>query len=133
MGREMGIHALYATQSTLYDEKALADYVNKLNGVMISGPYFDANNPDDSIRTFGEQYKARFNKAPSVWAAYGYDAADIMINAILIATKAGVPTKEKLANQVFNGVTGRTEIKPDRSIVKEMVLYTIENNKFIRK
>lgn len=130
MGREIGINPLYATQSTLYDDKALQDYPGKLDGVLVSGPYFDSHNEAQAIVAFSAQYHSQFGQLPSVWSAYGYDAANILINAILEAKKDGVSPKEKLSGRVFSGLTGRTEIKADRSVEKEMVLYRIQGNKF---
>nr|VFJ45712.1 MAG: amino acid/amide ABC transporter substrate-binding protein, HAAT family [Candidatus Kentron sp. DK] len=132
MGKEMGLDVIYATQSTLYDEKALLDYPNKLDGVLISGPYFDKGNNSETIAKFSENYTERFSRTPSVWSAYGYDAAYILISALVKSARDGSKPQDELSGQIFNGLTGRTEIKNDRTIEKEMVLYRVENNKFIR-
>ncbi len=132
-GKEMGLDTVYATQSTLYDDKALADYPGKLEGVLISGPYFGGGNSATNVLSFSEDYAKRFSQPPSVWSAYGYDGANILMSAIVEAAKAGVKPKDELTGHVFNGLTGRTEIKPDRSIEKEMVLYRVKGNKFARE
>jgi branched-chain amino acid transport system substrate-binding protein len=133
MGRELGIKTLFATQSTLYDDKTLVDYANKLNGVLISGPYFDTSNDAQAVVSFSAEYKTRFGRSASVWSAYGYDAANILVDAFMEAAKDHTSPKSKLAGRVFNGLTGRTEIKPDRSVDKEMVLYRIQGNRFIKE
>ncbi|CAG0983504.1 Leu/Ile/Val-binding protein [Anaerolineae bacterium] len=132
-GKEMSLQTVYATQSTLYDEKALIDYANKLNGVMVSGPYFDSENGSEAVVRFSTSYAKQFSRPPSVWSAYGYDAADILITALVESSNQGVEPKNKLVGSVFNGLTGRTVIQPDRSIDKEMVLYRVKENKFIRE
>jgi branched-chain amino acid transport system substrate-binding protein len=43
-------------------------------------------------KTFADKYKAKFNSAPAIYAAEGYDAATAFINAI----KAGNTTTEKI-------------------------------------
>jgi branched-chain amino acid transport system substrate-binding protein len=133
MGREMGIKTLYATQSTLYDEKALVDYAGKLDGVLISGPFFDSSNEAQAVIAFSSEYKTRFGHSPSVWSAYGYDAADLLLDSFLEAAKDGTNPKDKLVGRVFSGLTGRTEIKPDRSVDKQMVLYRVQANKFVKE
>lgn len=133
LGKEMGLNTVYATQSTLYDQKALSDYPGKLNGVIISGPFFDNSNSNKATVVFTEAYTNKFAHPPSVWSAYGYDAANILIGALVDSAKDGTKPKDKLAGRVFDGVTGRTEIKPDRSIEKQMVLYRVEDNKFVRE
>jgi branched-chain amino acid transport system substrate-binding protein len=131
-GREIGLKTVYATQSTLYDEKALVDYKNKLDGVLISGPYFDDTNSAEAIVRFSADYAKQFSRPPSVWSAYGYDAADILISTLAESKKNDANPQAKLAGRVFNGLTGRTEIRGDRSIEKEMVLYRVQDNKFVR-
>lgn len=133
IGREIGMTGVvYATQSTLYDEKVLSDYQDKLEGVIISGPYFNGENDSEMIARFSDDYMNRFSQPPSVWSAYGYDAADILISALLESTEGDSEPQTKLTGRIFNGMTGRTEIKEDRTIEKEIVRYQIRNNKFIR-
>lgn len=129
-GKEMGVDVVYATQSTLYDEKALVDYANKLDGVLISGPYYGGEGSRKESKEFTGKYIERFSRPPSVWSAYGYDAASILIAAFISSEKNNSKPQNYLSGRVFNGLTGRTEIKKDRSVVKEMVLYKIKNNKF---
>lgn len=133
MGRESGLNVPYVTQSTLYDEKALVDYADKLEGVLLSGPYFDSTSDAAAVKKFFADYQARFGKPPSVWSAYGYDAADILLTALVEAANEKVSVGSKLAGRVFSGLTGRTDIKQDRSIEKEMVLYSIQGNTFVRR
>lgn len=132
IGKEMGLDVVYATQSALYDEKALLDYPDKLDGVLVSGPYFDGENNSEAMARFSDKYMKRFSQSPSVWSAYGYDAADILIAALVKSSKDASKPQDYLAGHVFNGLTGRTEIKSDRTVEKEMVLYRIQNNKFVR-
>nr|VFJ50482.1 MAG: ABC-type branched-chain amino acid transport system, substrate-binding protein [Candidatus Kentron sp. FM]VFJ51185.1 MAG: ABC-type branched-chain amino acid transport system, substrate-binding protein [Candidatus Kentron sp. FM]VFK08853.1 MAG: ABC-type branched-chain amino acid transport system, substrate-binding protein [Candidatus Kentron sp. FM] len=132
IGKEMGLDVVYATQSTLYDEKALSDYPGKLDGVLISGPYFDESSVSWEMISFSTRYKEKFLRAPSVWSAYGYDAADILTYALMRSARDASKPQDKLAGQTFNGLTGRTKIKADRTIEKEIVLYRIEKNVFVR-
>jgi branched-chain amino acid transport system substrate-binding protein len=133
MGKEMGINAQWATQSTLYDAKALADYPGKLNCVLVSGPYFDTQNATEAISEFTNDYRFRYGGPPSVWSAYGYDAADILIHAILKAEQDKTSPTAELSGHEFTGLTGQTEIRTDRSVVKEMVLYRVVDNKFVKE
>jgi branched-chain amino acid transport system substrate-binding protein len=66
-----------------------------------------------AAKKFAQKYKAKFNKDPEGYSAYGYDAARVVIQAISSAIKAGngaKPTREAVAKAVrtvkFNGVTG---------------------------
>ena len=134
-GRELGISAVYASQSTLYDAKALADYAGKLDGVLVSGPFFDENDvaSDGAVAGFAKEYNRRHGRNPSVWAAYGYDSLNILLQARDDATKAGQMLHQALPGKDWPGLTGTTAIAPDRSLEKQMVLYRIKDNRFIRE
>ena len=133
LGREAGLNVRYVTQSSLFDEKVLADYSGKLEGVVLSGPFFDAASKQVAIADFSAKYQAKFGKPPSVWAAYGYDAVNMVVYALDRAQKEGGAPKDKLPNQVFNGLTGKTTIRADRSVDKEMIVYIVQNNRFVAK
>jgi len=133
MGREMGINTQWATQSTLYDAKALADYPGKLNGVLVSGPYFDTHNASEAISEFTNEYRSRYGVPPSVWSAYGYDAANILIHALLKAEQDKTSPNAELSGHEFSGLTGNTEIRTDRSVVKQMMLYRVADNQFVKE
>jgi branched-chain amino acid transport system substrate-binding protein len=62
---------------------------------------------------FAQAYKAKFNKDPEVYSAYGYDSAHVLIEAIAAAAKANggaLPSRADVAAAVrkvkFDGVTG---------------------------
>ncbi|MCP3444639.1 branched-chain amino acid ABC transporter substrate-binding protein [Bradyrhizobium sp. CCGUVB14] len=62
---------------------------------------------------FAQAYKAKFNKDPEVYSAYGYDSARVVIEAIVAAAKAkggAMPSRAAVAAAVrevkFDGVTG---------------------------
>jgi branched-chain amino acid transport system substrate-binding protein len=62
---------------------------------------------------FAQAYKAKFNKDPEVYSAYGYDSARVVIEAIVAAAKAkggAIPSRAAVAAAVrdvkFDGVTG---------------------------
>ncbi len=78
-------------------------------------------------------YRFRYGGPPSVWSAYGYDAADILIHAILKAEQDKTSPTAELSGHEFTVLTGQTEIRTDRSVVKEMVLYRVVDNKFVKE
>ena len=62
---------------------------------------------------FAKTYKAKFNKDPEVYSAYGYDSARVVIEAIVAAVKAKGGTMssraavaEAVRDVKFDGVTG---------------------------
>jgi branched-chain amino acid transport system substrate-binding protein len=72
---------------------------------------FSAANSDPAIKTFIDDYKAKFNADPSPYAADAYDAMQLIIKALAAgeefepdAIKAGM---EKVAAQGFIGAAGK--------------------------
>jgi len=131
LAREAGIKSHFFSQSSLFDEKVLSDYAGKLNGVTFSGPFFSAESKRTIVAQFLAKYQAKYHEKPSVWSAYGYDAAKIIIDALYLTKTEGGSIQDKLPGMAYNGLTGKTKIGKDRSVEKGMTLYTIKENKFI--
>jgi len=131
LAKEAGIKAHIVSQSSLFDEKVLSDYAGKLEGVVFSGPFFSAESENTAVAEFSSKYQSKYHEKPSVWAAYGYDAANIVVDALFRAKTEGRTIKDQLPGVTYHGLTGETKIGKDRRVEKEMILYTIKGNKFI--
>jgi branched-chain amino acid transport system substrate-binding protein len=63
--------------------------VKEAEGIVLTCPCIEpSSSQDESAKVFVQQYKAKYNEAPSVYAAEGHDTALVLIEAI---RKAGAP------------------------------------------
>jgi branched-chain amino acid transport system substrate-binding protein len=107
----------------------------------IGGPAVDDNffsnhfSTDDQtpiVQDFVKNYTDRFHQEPNAVAALGYDAARVLLDAIV---RAGSADRQKIrdalaATKNFEGVTGAITITAQRNAEKPAQILTIKDGKF---
>lgn len=76
-------------------------------GVLLTGPQFEADAEDGPVRAFVTAFGERYNDAPDVWSAHGYDAMNVLVNAI--PTKFRTPSDFRASlksTESYPGVAG---------------------------
>ncbi|MBC8180531.1 ABC transporter substrate-binding protein [candidate division KSB1 bacterium] len=117
--------------STLYTPKLFELGVTHDN-IFLTAPYFSIETEKANVKEFIYRYNEKFGKLPDVWAAYGFDATNIIFNVLEEAQEKGKRPSSVLNSLIeYPGVTGRLTINADRSISKEMKIVTIKDNAFI--
>jgi branched-chain amino acid transport system substrate-binding protein len=115
----------------------VADQLLEIGGEALNGCYysthFSPENQDPVVQTFVKKFKARWgaNENPDAFAALGYDAAYVLVDAI---KRAGSTEGPKLRNALaatknFAGVTGVTNIDANRDASKPAAIIAIKNGK----
>ena len=127
-GRQLGIKAAFVGGDG-WDGASLIP----VGGKAIEGSFFsnhfstEAKSP--AVQEFVEKYKKKYNKLPDAFAALGYDAVNLLADAI---KRAGGTDSEKLRDAIANtkdfpGVTGKITINPERNANKSAVIITIKD------
>lgn len=112
-------------------EKLLEIGGDALNGCYYS-THFSPENKEPNVATFVEKFKARWdNQTPDAFAALGYDAAYVLVDAIKRAgTTEGPPLRDAIAaTKNFSGATGVTTIDKDRNATKGATIIAIKDGK----
>jgi branched-chain amino acid transport system substrate-binding protein len=86
-----------------------------------------------AAKGFAQRYNKTFDVAAEGYAAYGYDAARVVIRAIAAAGKKGKPTREAVAaavrNVKFQGITGAISFNNRGDLpVAKYVIVAAQNN-----
>ncbi len=102
-------------------------------GLTFSTHYDPAGAVTPASKTFVDLYKAKFDKDPNAFAALGYDAYMLMLDAI---TRAGSTDGKAIRDQIaatknFEGVTGYISIDENHDAVKDAVIKTVKDGKFV--
>lgn len=86
----------------------------------------------DAAKKFVEAYKNKYNKEPNAFAALGFDAYCVILDAIQRANKVDpVAIRDALAKTAnFKGVTGTITIDQDGNAVKSAVILQVKDGKF---
>jgi len=117
------------SQSTLYEPAAIAGNKGVLEGVIFSAPYFNEQSTDPRVAEFRDRYRKRFGKEASVWSAFGFDGAELLLQACRRKREAQLPMDLAAALQDahLDGVTGTTTFDSQRRPVKQMVIMEIRD------
>ncbi|HKY63376.1 MAG TPA: ABC transporter substrate-binding protein [bacterium] len=107
----------------------------EIGGATVEGSYFSnhyaTDDPTPIVQNFIKKYQAKYNKVPDAMAVLGYDAANIMFDAIKRANSTeGPKIRDALAATTgLQGVTGSITIDANRNANKRIVILKIEGGK----
>ena len=96
--------------------------------------HFTAESPVTEVsKTFLADYKAKYNKDANAFAALGYDAYMVIIDAITRANSAdSVAIRDAIAaTEGFVGATGNITLDENGDAVKSAVINKVEGGKFV--
>jgi branched-chain amino acid transport system substrate-binding protein len=105
----------------------------EIGGKAIEGSYYSnhvaADDPSPRIQDFVRKYKEKWGAAPDGLAAQGYDAGQIVVDAMNRAPDLTGPAIRKALEETkgFEGVTGTINIDADHNAVKPAVVVQVTN------
>ncbi len=91
--------------------------------------HYDSGSDDADVKSFVDKYKAKYNETPNALAALGYDALNIVAQAIKAAgstDKAAV--RDAIAKTDAKFVTGNIKYDENRNPVKSAVIVSVYND-----
>ncbi|MEO8906052.1 MAG: ABC transporter substrate-binding protein [Polyangiaceae bacterium] len=107
----------------------------KIGGDAINGSYFsDHFAPDaatDKAKAFVAHFTAKYGQPPTGLGALGYEAAEVLVDAIGRAGKLnGAAIRDAIAStKDFEGVTGKITMDAERNPLKSAVVLKVEGGK----
>jgi branched-chain amino acid transport system substrate-binding protein len=86
--------------------------------------HYSVDNPSPAVQSFVSAFKAKFSSNPDANAALGYDAANVLFDAMARASSTdGAKLRDAIAaTKDFAGVTGVMTINEQRNAVKPAVV-----------
>jgi branched-chain amino acid transport system substrate-binding protein len=110
----------------------------EVGGAAVEGCFFTNHYSQDDttplVQSFVKSYQAKYGAAPDALAALGYDATNIMLDAI---QRAGVTDGEKIKTALqatdLKTVTGQVKFDGDRNPVKSAVIIEVKGGKQVFK
>ncbi len=125
--REKGIKAVFLGGDG-WDSKDL-DFATMEGGYFTN--HYSADDPRPEVKTWVEQYKAKYNETPDALATLAYDATKLLLNAIKTANSDD-PAKIKDALQAtssFPTVSGKITYDKDGNPIKSAAILQIKGGK----
>jgi len=130
--REMGIKSVFLGGDT-WEVPEIID----VGGAAVEGAYFSTHFDETAMTTemtkkFVDAYKKKYNEEPSAFAALGFDAYLVIIDAINRAKSAKPEDIKNMLEKTknFQGATGSITFDENGDAIKDAIVKKIENGKF---
>ena len=128
--RAAGVKAQFFGNDRLLDEVFTKAAGHAAEGITVAY-FFDTNKTDSAWTDFVKRFEKRFQMRPDIFAAYGYDGARILIDAIRKAGPNRFRIRDVLANlDEFNGVTGHIRFDGRWDNISPMTTATFRNGRW---
>jgi branched-chain amino acid transport system substrate-binding protein len=127
--REIGLKAPLAGGDGWDSAKLYEIAQGALDGGFFSNHY-STENPSALVQEFAKKYQAAYKAAPDAFAALGYDAALLALDAMRRAPELtpGAIRDAIEQTKTLQGVTGTMRLDADHNPVKSAVIMGIEKN-----
>lgn len=112
-----------------------SDALIKLGGAEVEGlrcvGSFHQSAPSQEAKDFIKAYKEKYGQEPDIWAAFAYDAVNVLIEGV----KNGGEDRKKIMEYLttlkgFKGATGVTTFDQNGDCMKEPLKLVVQNGKF---
>jgi ABC-type branched-subunit amino acid transport system substrate-binding protein len=131
--RERGMEQMVVGTTRMVDRRFLEQAGKAAEGVQAAF-WVDMDREDAVWLEFKKRFERRYHELPEIWAAYGYDAANLVIRAI---HKTGLNRArildEMIMEERFEGVTGDIVLDVNFSNIAPLVMVEVENGRFVYK
>lgn len=101
-------------------------------GIVVAS-YYHPDNPDPTLQDFIQAYRARYNDEPDTWAAQGYDAVNLIVEAI---RRANSTVPSEVASELhllsdWKGATGMYTFNENGDVIgKPLILVEQQKDAF---
>jgi branched-chain amino acid transport system substrate-binding protein len=131
--RDLGIEAPFLGGDTWEAPEFIEIGGQNVEGVALSTHYSIDAAPTEAAKEFVDAYKAKFNKDPNAFAALGYDAYMVILDAIERADSyESVAIRDALAQTAgFKGVTGTITLDENGDATKSAVILQVQEGEFV--
>ena len=95
-------------------------------GVLLTGPQFEADSEGEPIKSFVTAFGQKYNDAPDVWSAHGYDAMMVLVHAIPAKFRTPSDFRSSLkSTENYQGVAGVIQFDDKGDVSKFPHVYQV--------
>lgn len=127
-------HDYLAASSSLAIESVLTEAGPAANNSVLTAPPYDTESLDEPVASFVAAYQEKHGSVPSYYAALGYDALWVYIEALSEVDAIAVPSdflKGMRAVRELQGVTGNIQFRETGDVQKFTRIYQIVDGKLV--
>lgn len=130
--RELGITSQFLSCGTFHEPEVITLSGGAAEGVVFVQPYFNRESRDSITQNFVRAYESKFKSEAGVYAAHGYDAAEVIAAVIDMGNVTSEEIRAGLLTLTdFPGVTGATTFIEGGDVIKPARVMTVRQGKFI--
>ena len=129
-GKRLGVDLPVFGSNGLYSDALIQLGGQDVEGLRCIGAFHSSATYPEA-KAFIDDYQKKWGSAPDIWAAFAYDAANIMFNAV----KNGGEDRKKINDYLttlkdFKGATGTTTFDQNGDCLKQPLKLIVKNGKF---
>ncbi len=129
--RKAGIKAPFFGPDRLLDRAYLEAAGDAAEGTTITAP-LDPNRTDEVWKEFRHRFEKRWGTAPDAFAAYAYDGARILIDAVRRAGPNRFAIRDAMASvKRYDGVAGTMLFDPTANNVAPLQVFRVSRGAFV--
>jgi branched-chain amino acid transport system substrate-binding protein len=129
--KAMGIKLPIRSCVTFEDPELLKIAGQNAEGVVYSSPYYDLTDTSKVFTVFLSRFTHRFGRDPGIFAAHGYDALNLIAQAIKQRGDDGEGIRDALYNtRDYPGVSGVTTFDSNGDVSKPIAIKVVVNGEF---
>ncbi|CAM2008126.1 ABC transporter substrate-binding protein [Acanthopleuribacter pedis] len=119
---------IFTSSSLIVDEAVKELGPEGLEGIIFTGYHWDPMENKPEILEFTEKFKADHHADPTLFAATGYDAFNILVT-VFEETDHVIPDdlRARFNKEPFKGILGETDFSKRGDITRIPVVYTVED------
>lgn len=131
--RSRGFEGQILTTSSIATPEVLEQAGAAAEGVKFTQSNYDVNSEDPRIQHFVQQFQAKYDKTPDLYAAHGYDAMRVFAQALVEGEgrRPGAFWQGMRGISGFPGVTGPIQFDEQGDVQKFPRVYIIREGEFI--
>lgn len=132
--KELGYTADFISADGAYTEDLIKTAGNAAEGAYFSTMALAFGVADQAIAQFQNAFKSKFHDDPDVYAAYYYEATNLVAQVIRDSGATGESIRKGLdamnGAKAYHGITGTTSFDVKGEVDKAFYIYQIKNGKF---
>lgn len=129
-GKRLGLDIPMMGVDALYSDALIELGGKDVEGLLLPG-FFHYSSDNPVAQEFIQAYRAKYNSDPGTYAAYAYDAANIIFDAIANAGEDRQKVADYITNlKDFPGATGKNTFDENGDVLKEPLRLIIKDGKF---
>ena len=102
-----------------------------VEGVLFSTGY-DDKSKDKAFIEFEKKFKEKYNKAPSVFSAQGYELGQILIQNLKISSDISTLKDRILQTKEYNGLQGDIIFDKNGDVFREYFIMEVKNKEYVK-